>query len=132
MQSLEIVSNGYQIPLGRLIVTVMVHTCTCLGPFSRDTSGKGCLTSPSCGAKYPGYLMKTHPNHLGPGENVIDTLCFSNGKTCCAKTQKIEIMKCKDFFIYKLPAACIKRGRYCGNGGKIRDRKALAEQTLSP
>lgn len=83
---------------------------------SMDTSGKGCLTSPSCGAKYPGYLMKTHPNHLGPGENVIETLCFSNGKTCCAKTQNIEIMKCKDFFIYKLPAACIKRGRYCGNG----------------
>lgn len=84
----------------------------------RDISGKGCLTAPSCGAKYPGYLMKTHPN-LAHGERIQTTLCFSKGKTCCAKTQQIEIMKCKDFFVYKLPPACLKRGRYCGNGGKI-------------
>lgn len=60
--------------------------------------------------------MKTQPN-LGHGERIQTTLCFSKGKTCCAKTQQIEIMKCKDFFVYKLPPACLKRGRYCGNGG---------------
>lgn len=89
--------------------------------FLRGAGGKGCLTSPACGAKYPGYLMKTHPDNLKPGKSVQATLCFSNGKTCCAKTQQIEITKCKDFFIYKLPRACLKRARYCGNGGKVND-----------
>ena len=28
-------------------------------------------------------------------------------------------MKCNGFFIYKLPRACIKRARYCGNGGTL-------------
>ena len=134
---LLLVAWDYKEKISCILLLVQENNCNSLwwfthvhilDPFSRDTSGKGCLTSPSCGAKYPGYLMKTHPNHLGPGESVIETLCFSNGKTSCAKTQNIEIMKCKDFFIYKLPAACIKRGRYCGNGSKICDRKTLVNR----
>ncbi|XP_015770630.1 PREDICTED: uncharacterized protein LOC107349049 [Acropora digitifera] len=77
---------------------------------------KGSLMNPSCGAKFPGYLMKKHPENLQPGTNFEATVCFSKGKTCCAKTQRIKIMKCKDFFIYKLPRSCLKRGRYCGTG----------------
>lgn len=95
---------------------------------SLDGGGKGCLKSPSCGAKFPGYLMKKHPDNLQPGMSVQATVCFSKGKTCCAKTQQITIMKCKDFFIYKLPRSCLKRGRYCGNGveeNPVCDKKKL-------
>ncbi|XP_029194904.2 uncharacterized protein LOC114960656 [Acropora millepora] len=83
---------------------------------SMEGDGKGCLMNPSCGAKFPGYLMKKHPENLQPGTNFEATVCFSKGKTCCAKTQRIKIMRCKDFFIYKLPRSCLKRGRYCGTG----------------
>ncbi|XP_067020340.1 uncharacterized protein [Acropora muricata] len=83
---------------------------------SMEGDGKDCLMNPSCGAKFPGYLMKKHPENLQPGTNFEATVCFSKGKTCCAKTQRIKIMRCKDFFIYKLPRSCLKRGRYCGTG----------------
>ena len=76
--------------------------------------------NPSCGAKFPGYLMKKHPENLQPGTNFEATVCFSKGKTCCTKTQRIKIMKCKDFFIYKLPRSCLKRGRYCGTGSELK------------
>ena len=83
---------------------------------------RDCLTSPACGAKYPGYLKETHPDDLNPEESVQATVCFSDGKTCCAKTQQIEIMKCKYFFIYKLPRAPVRGARYCGTGGKDNDK----------
>ena len=83
-----------------------------------DQNGGGCLKSPACGAKFPAYLMKPHPDNLGPGDSAQATICFTTGKTCCGKTQHIEIKKCTGFFIYKLPPACLKRGRYCGNGGE--------------
>ncbi|KAJ7321196.1 hypothetical protein OS493_035173 [Desmophyllum pertusum] len=80
-----------------------------------ETSGGDCLKSPACGAKFPVYLLKPHPDNLQPEESVQATICYTTGKTCCGKTQKIQIKKCTGFFIYKLPSACLKRGRYCGN-----------------
>ena len=88
--------------------------------FHREGGGKGCLMTPSCGAKFPGYLMNKHPENFQPGMNVEATVCFSKGNTCCEKTLQIKIMKCKDFFIYKLPRSCLKRGRYCGTGSELK------------
>nr|XP_058945375.1 uncharacterized protein LOC131773408 [Pocillopora verrucosa] len=83
-----------------------------------DQNGGGCLKSPACGAMFPAYLLKPHPVNLKPGESAQATVCYTTGKTCCAKTQEIVIKKCSGFFIYKLPPACLKRGRYCGDKEK--------------
>ena len=85
----------------------------------RDPNGGSCPTSPACGAVSPAYLLKPHPDNLAPGASKEATICYTIGKTCCAKTQQIMIRKCNGFFIYKLPRACIKRARYCGNGGTL-------------
>ncbi|KAL9968000.1 hypothetical protein ACROYT_G026325 [Oculina patagonica] len=83
-----------------------------------DLNGGGCLKSPACGAKFPAYLLKPHPDNMAHEESKEATICYTTGKTCCGKTQKIMIKKCTGFFVYKLPRACIKRGRYCGNKEK--------------
>ncbi|CAH3189036.1 unnamed protein product [Porites evermanni] len=80
-----------------------------------DSNGTYCITPPSCGAKFPGYLDGDHPADLKVGESVKRTVCFSNGRNCCVWRQEIEILKCKDFFIYKLPKVPFRRARYCGN-----------------
>ena len=90
------------------------------GTFSfSNSNGTYCITPPSCGAKFPGYLDGDHPADLKVGESVKRTVCFSNGQNCCVRRQEIEILKCKDFFIYKLPKAPFRRARYCGNKGKM-------------
>lgn len=76
------------------------------------------MKSPACGAKFPAYLLKPHTNNLKPGESTQATVCYTTKKTCCGKTQYIVIRKCSGFFIYKLPSACLKRGRYCGDREK--------------
>ena len=84
-----------------------------------DPNGGGCPKSPACGAMSPAYLLKPHPDNMALGESKGATICYTTGNTCCGKTQQIMIKKCKDFFIYKLPRACIKRARYCGNRGTL-------------
>jgi len=83
-----------------------------------NPKGGICPKSPACGAVSPAYLLKPHPDNLAPGESKKATICYTIGNTCCGKTQQIMIKKCNGFFIYKLPRACIKRARYCGNGGQ--------------
>ena len=81
-----------------------------------DTTGE-CLRSPSCGAKYPGFLYASHPENLETGEEVEETICFAKSDKCCHKKVTIKIRKCEGFWIYELPRASAKGARYCGNEG---------------
>ncbi|CAH3189034.1 unnamed protein product, partial [Porites evermanni] len=95
-----------------------------------DSNGTDCITSPSCGAKFPGYLDGDHPADLKVGESVKRTVCFSDDRDCCVRRQEIEILKCKDFFIYKLPKVPFRRARYCGNKGQKEPEKCDEKELL--
>ena len=76
-----------------------------------------CPVSPSCGAKYPGFLEGSHPEGLEPGQEVQRTVCFAKSGNCCFRIETITIRKCQGFWIYKLPRPSLKGARYCGNKG---------------
>ena len=76
-----------------------------------------CLESPSCGARYPGFLRGSHPENLEPGEEVERELCFAKNKKCCYKKVTMKVKKCVGYWVYELPRPSLRRARYCGDKG---------------
>ena len=64
-----------------------------------------------CGTDFPGWLDGTHPT-VGDGE-VSRTVCFSDKNTGCKKTNRILVIDCGSYFIYKFFDSLDCNSRYC-------------------
>ena len=87
-----------------------------------------CVSQPSCGTMFPGWLNDTHPT-IADGA-VTRKVCFRGERGCCSLHVIIKVMNCSSYYVYELqrclpfPWHC----RYCGNalaGKLIRDELLL-------
>ena len=64
-----------------------------------------------CGTYAPGWLNGTHPDKAG--QTIPGTVCFHFSSDKCYEKVSIEITKCDQYFVYRLPETPWCQLRYC-------------------
>jgi Notch-like protein len=72
-----------------------------------------CVPYGRCGTHSAGWMVGTHPT-VADGK-VITKVCYTWYSECCEYSNKIEVVNCGQYYVYKLspPPQCDLR--YCGS-----------------
>ena len=73
-----------------------------------------CTSALYCGTAASGWLKGSHPNVIG--QKISSTVCFSWNGNCCYRPISVEVINCRQYYIYNLPNTPGCHSAYCARG----------------